>query len=84
MKRKIKKRARLAPNKKFRKALGKKLLRLRSGENISQAQLAFESGIGREQVGRIERGEQSPTVDILVAIADVLKMTVKDLLDFEY
>lgn len=51
---------------------------------MSQAQLAFEAGIGREQIGRIERGEQSPTLDILEAIASTFNVKPKDLLDFEY
>ena len=51
---------------------------------MSQDQLAFEAGIHKEHVGRIERGEQSATADILVAIANVFDMKVKDLLDFEY
>lgn len=67
---------------KFRKTLGNKILQLRKKEKMSQAQLAFEAGIGREQIGRIERGEQSPTADLLLAIADVFDKKLKDLLDF--
>lgn len=79
-----KKRKRLPPNKKFRKALANRIRQLRKKEKMSQDQLAFEAGIHREHVGRIERGEQSTTTDILVSIATVFEMKAKELLDFEY
>jgi transcriptional regulator with XRE-family HTH domain len=77
-------RKRRSPNKKFRKALGKRIQELRNDAGISQAQLGYETGVHRDQVGRIERGVQSPTADVLEAIAGVLQMKLKDLLDFEY
>ena len=79
-----KNRKRLPPNKKFRKALSNRVRQLRKKEKMSQDQLAFEAGIHKEHVGRIERGEQSVTADILVSIANVFEMKVKELLDFEY
>lgn len=78
------KRKRRAPNKKFRKALGKRIQELRMKTNISQAQLGFETGVHRDQIGRIERGVQSPSADTLDAIAEAVGMKIKDLLDFEY
>lgn len=44
-----------------RRALGKAIRRLREHAGISQEQLALESGIGRSYMGRLERGEASPT-----------------------
>ena len=35
-------------------------------------------------IGRIERGEQSPTLDILEVIARTFNLKPKDLLDFDY
>ena len=51
---------------------------------MSQAQFAFEAGIGREHIGIIERGKQSPTLDVLEAIARTFNKKPKDLLDFDY
>lgn len=77
-------RKRRAPNKRFRKALGKRIQKLRKGINISQAQLGFETGIHRDQIGRIERGVQSPSADTLEAMSVVFEMKLKDFLDFTY
>lgn len=78
------KRKRRPPNKKFRKALGKRIKELRSGINISQSQLGFETGVHRDQIGRIERGIQSPSADTLEAMSTVFEMALKDFLDFTY
>jgi DNA-binding XRE family transcriptional regulator len=78
------KRKRRPPNKKFRKALGKRIQKLRNGIKISQSQLGFETGVHRDQIGRIERGVQSPSVDTLEAMSVVFEMKLKDLLDFKY
>lgn len=72
------------PDKKFLKALGKKIRELRKQQKMSQDQLSFETGIRREQVIRIESGAQSTGVDILKRIADVFEIPLKELFDFEY
>ena len=79
-----KSRNRLKPNRKFRKAFGNVILLLRKKEKMSKAQFAFEAGIGREHIGIIERGKQSPTLDVLEAIARTFNKKPKDLLDFDY
>jgi transcriptional regulator with XRE-family HTH domain len=78
------KRKRRPPNKKFRKALGKRIQELRKKLNISQSQLGFETGIHRDQIGRIERGIQSPSADTIEAMSIVFEMKLKDFLDFEF
>ena len=78
------KRKRRPPNKKFRKALGKRIQELRHKVNISQSQLGFETGVHRDQIGRIERGIQSPSADTLEAMSTVFEMKLKDFLDFKY
>ena len=70
--------------KKTRKKLGKKIKELRKQNNISQDQLAFESGLSRQYISYLESGFKSPTIDTLLSIADALNVKVKDLLDFEY
>lgn len=78
------KRKRRLPNKKFRQALGKRIRELRLLEKMSQSQFGFEVGIHRDQVGRIERGIQSPSVDSLETMANVFNIKLKELLDFEF
>lgn len=70
-------------DKKFLKALGKRIKELRKEQEMSQDQLSFETGIRREQVIRIESGTQNTSIDILKNIADVFEISLKDLFDFE-
>lgn len=67
---------------KLLKLLGKRIKYLRKKEKISQAQLAFEAGIPRLQVSRIERGAINTGILTLVAIAEALNVHTKELLNF--
>jgi transcriptional regulator with XRE-family HTH domain len=69
-------------NDKAAKLLGKKILEVRTKQNISQEQLAFETNVSRRQIGRIERGEINPGLAIIVSIAKALDVSVKSLFDF--
>jgi ribosome-binding protein aMBF1 (putative translation factor) len=71
-------------NKKLLKALGKRVRDLRKKQKISQAQLGYECGVHGEYIGRIERGEQSPTITTLESISKALGMKLKELIDFDY
>jgi transcriptional regulator with XRE-family HTH domain len=70
--------------KKVRTSLGKKIRSLRKSQKISQAQLAFESGLSRQYISYLESGIKSPTVDVLLSIAEVLNVHLKELVDFKY
>ncbi len=72
------------PNKKFLKILGKKIRDIREKQRISQSQLGFESGIHRDQIGRIELGKQNTSINNLVSISNALNIRLRELLDFEY
>lgn len=65
------------------KKVGIRIRKLLLLNNISQAQLAFEAGIPRMQVVRIESGSINTTISSLNAIAKVLNVELKDLFDFE-
>lgn len=67
---------------KLLKLLGKRIKFLRKKEKISQAQLAFEAGMPRLQVSRIERGAINTGVLTLVAIAEALNVQPKELFNF--
>jgi transcriptional regulator with XRE-family HTH domain len=69
---------------KARKSLGRRIRSLRKTQNISQEQLAFESGLSRQYISYLESGYKSPTFDTLLSIAEAMDVHVKDLLDFEY
>lgn len=69
-------------NKTLIKSLGTRIRELRILKGISQEALANEADIPLSQVGRIERGENNPTISTLWVISEALGIKLKDLLDF--
>ncbi len=61
--------------------IGIKIRLLRTKNKISQESLAFMSGLNKNSIGAIERGESSPTVDTLDKIAKALGMSLVELID---
>lgn len=59
-------------------AIGGNIIRLRTGGDMSQEQLAEQSGIGRSTIQSIERGEPC-TLANLIKIADALGVNPADL-----
>jgi DNA-binding XRE family transcriptional regulator len=68
---------------KIGKKLGKKIATIRRTQKITQAQLAYECGLSRQYISYLESGRQSPTIDSLVSISNVLDVSLKQLFDFE-
>jgi transcriptional regulator with XRE-family HTH domain len=68
-------------NKAIIKAVGARIRELRIEANLSQEQLAYEADVPLSQIGRIERGENNPTVSTLYVIAEALKVELKHLVD---
>lgn len=62
------------------KRLGANIRAFRKATNMSQDELALQSGIDRSYIGRIERGEVNITVEKLYKIAAVLLCDPKGLL----
>jgi len=56
--------------------IGDKIAALRKAKKISQAELAKEAGVSREIIGRYERNEVSPSVDVAKKIADALEVSL--------
>ena len=54
--------------------LGKRIRSRRGELGLSQEGLANEAGLDRSYVGRIERGEGNPTVELLGKLAEVLNV----------
>jgi transcriptional regulator with XRE-family HTH domain len=71
------------PSKSFRNKLGKRIRQLRKDQGLSQAQLAFECGVRREVITRLELGEQNATIDTIYGIATVLEVPIHELLSFD-
>jgi transcriptional regulator with XRE-family HTH domain len=61
-------------------ALSAAIRRLRTMKDMSQEQLSLEAGLHRNYIGRVERGELSPTFEPLVGIAHALKVGLDELM----
>ena len=56
--------------------LGDKITALRKQKNISQGDLAKTVGVSREIIGRYERNEALPSIEVAAKIADVLEVSL--------
>ncbi|WP_153159810.1 helix-turn-helix transcriptional regulator [Zoogloea sp. 1C4] len=61
------------------KIFGEVLRRHRSARNISQEELAFQAGVDRTFVSRLERGIRQPTITTLIGIGQALGVSAADL-----
>jgi len=59
-----------------------KLTKIRQDRKLTQEELALLCGIDRTHIGRIERLERVPGLEILDKIASGLNIPLKELLDF--
>ncbi len=64
-----------------RKRVGINLKRLRLDCQMSQEELAFESGLHRTYISGVERGVRNPTVLVLEKIAAALNAPAAELLE---
>lgn len=66
--------------KKIKMAVGERVRALRTKKGLSQEELGFESGLHRNYVGGIERGERNVAVVNLARLAKALGVRPRDLL----
>lgn len=63
------------------KQVGRNIRAFRKQQKITQSQLAFEAGLPRIQIIRIERGEVNTTIKTLTQIGNALGIHPKQLFD---
>lgn len=63
------------------RALGDALREARQEKGLSQEELGLRTGVHRNYVGGIERGERSPTVLVVATLAEALDVPVHRLLE---
>jgi XRE family transcriptional regulator, regulator of sulfur utilization len=61
--------------------LGQRLTKLRRAQGLSRYALAKQLGLSRDYLGRVERGQSSPTVAMLQRIAQALRVRPATLLE---
>lgn len=59
--------------------IGKKIRELREERGLTQFNLAYDANLSKNQIGRIERGENKISVIAVIKIADALNVNVKEL-----
>jgi transcriptional regulator with XRE-family HTH domain len=64
----------------LRAALAKRLRLLREERQLTQEKLAFLAGLHRNYISLLERGQKSPTVDVLHRLARALGVKASALL----
>lgn len=62
-------------------AFSQKLKSLRTAQRLSQRELADRVGVGKSQISYYENGERFPSVDVLIKLSDVFRVTTDYLLD---
>jgi transcriptional regulator with XRE-family HTH domain len=70
----------LAWSRAVRIAFGAQVRRLRKQIDLSQEQLALQSGVDRSFVGQVERGERNLSLENIHRLADGLKVSPTELL----
>lgn len=61
------------------RGLGQALHDARDARGLTQEELSLETGVHRNYIGGIERGERSPSVAAIVTLADALCVPLADL-----
>ncbi len=62
---------------------GDKLKQLRTGQKLTQQQLADRIGVAKSVVSYYESGDRYPSYDVLIRIAKIFHTTTDYLLDIE-
>ena len=66
-----------------KKLLGKRIREIRKRQALSQEKLAERAGISAQYVSNIERGTENPTLDLLLRLAEALKVSLGEMCEFE-
>lgn len=62
---------------------GDNIRKIRISQDISQNQLAYETGLSREFINKVESGKNNISIKKLALIADALNIEPKELLAFK-
>ena len=74
----------MADIKKYRRELGQHLQKIRKEHHVSQEDLAELIGKSRVQVGYVEQGARTPSLDMLLDVSEALEVPMHSLFDFTW
>lgn len=66
-----------------KRLLGKRIREIRKRQRLSQEKLAERAGISAQYVSNIERGKENPTLDLLLGLAEALRVSLGQMCEFE-
>ncbi|MEU6496464.1 helix-turn-helix transcriptional regulator [Streptomyces sp. NPDC046984] len=64
-----------------RRAIGERIRAARLEANLTQEAVALRAETDRPSVVRIEQGQQAPTIDTLIRIAEAIDVPLRDLMN---
>jgi len=67
-----------------KKLVGMRIKSLRRGRGYSQEKLAEITGMNPKYLSSIERGEENPTLDLLIRLSESLKVEIHEMFNIEY
>lgn len=67
----------------IKEKFGKRLQEVRTKKGVSRQDLCRNAGFHRTYIGKIERGEKSPSLEAIEKIAEELDVKIVELFDFE-
>ena len=73
----------LMEDKELLKKLGKRIVAIREGKNITQVELANLCEFDRSNMNRIESGNTNPTTLTIKIICESLDIPIKELFNFD-
>lgn len=66
---------------KFARYIGNNIRTIRKAKGLSQEQLALRAEINASYMGQVERGEKSPTIDVIGKIAGALHCPLEQIVN---
>jgi transcriptional regulator with XRE-family HTH domain len=63
---------------------GRRVRSLRKAQGLTQQELADRAGVNYKYLGAVERGEENPSLKIISAISQGLKVELRDLFEVEH
>ena len=70
-------------NQKFNNLICQRIVTLRKKYNLTQEQLAYQSGISKGGLSEIERNMKEPKISTIAKLCNCLGITLMDFFDFK-